>query len=405
MFCCLHCSLLAAGPNPNNCSVVRANSSTFEDLKSYGKALRDCGHLPEAMDVFRQAIQQAKKSNNRKNEADALMLLWSAQVLSFQYRDALDSFQTGRDIAQAIPDSSLCSRASGNIATIYIELGDFVSAEAESDRAISLLERIPNQSEEVRRRLRNTLLNHAVACFELKKAPQGFKDYKEALGLTTSDDDGALVLNERGVALMQEHRVAAANSDFQNALQLSIRSGKPTRLVALEREHLAELELQKSHPDFYAALSLMDKAFAEHSSNFMGSPQYYPIHIRAEILLGLGRKSDALPEFLHAVDAAHQWRLGALPGDMTEMQTVAKLQQVYADYAHLAADLALEQNDKTLMVNAFEVLAEKQSRWWSVLGRHPMTQVSSSLPPMLNLIIFRREIPLSVLHWRCARPS
>ncbi len=361
VLCHLHSGLLAASQTLQNCPILRANSNTFADLKAYGKSLRDCGRLSEATVVFRETVQQARESNNKKNEADALMLLGSAEILNFQYRAALTSYQTGRDIAEIIHNDSLTARASGSIATIYIQLGDFAAAEGESQRAISLLKRLTNPDAEDGRRLQRALVNHATVCFELKKDAQGYRDYDQGLTMATNDQERAYILNERGVALMRGNRLEEASATFQNTMELCRRSRDVSGLVAIEDEHLAELELRKSNPDFHTALSFIDKAFAEHSPIFDASPQYYPIHIRAKILLGLGRKSNALAEFMRAVNAANQWRLGALPGDATSTQTVANLQQVYSDYAQLAAEISLERGDKALAFNALEVLAENRA--------------------------------------------
>ena len=61
------------------------------------------------------------------------------------------------------------------------------------------------------------------------------------------------------------------------------------------------------------------------------------------------------------MNVANQWRADALPGDTTNTLTVAALQQVYADYSHLAAEMALQNNDNTLAVSALAVLAENRA--------------------------------------------
>ena len=131
--------------------------------------------------------------------------------------------------------------------------------------------------------------------------------------------------------------------------------------LVFTKEDLAELEIRKPQPDYERAKRWMDEAFGAHNPSFNSSPQYYPINILGKILLQSGDKSAALAEFNRAVTSANQWRIGALPGDATNSQTVAKLQEVYADYSHLAAQLALEKGDNALAVNALEVLAENRA--------------------------------------------
>src|SRR6185312_16772760 len=104
-----------------------------------------------------------------------------------------------------------------------------------------------------------------------------------------------------------------------------------------------------------------DEAFAAPSPTFKTSPQYYPIHVRAEILLKSGSKSEALSEFRRAVHSAGQWRRGALPGDTTNTQTVSSLHETYADFAELAAELSLQRHDSVLLREGLEVLAENRA--------------------------------------------
>ncbi|MGH9640400.1 MAG: hypothetical protein ACRD3Y_10085, partial [Bryobacteraceae bacterium] len=125
------------------------------------------------------------------------------------------------------------------------------------------------------------------------------------------------------------------------------------------QEHLAELNLaQKNYP---AALRFIDQAFASSSPQFKINPQYYPLHVRAEILLGLGRTDEALAEFRRAVQAADRWREGAMPGDITATQTVVLLNATYRDFAEVAATLAFQRHDAALSREALEALARNRA--------------------------------------------
>jgi CHAT domain-containing protein len=170
----------------------------------------------------------------------------------------------------------------------------------------------------------------------------------------------ALLWDTRGAELMREGKEDEAASSLQRAMDLFTVNRDQDHL-AVAKEQLAELELHQPHGDMTRALSLIDEAFSAHSGAFKIHAPYYPIHVRAQILLRLGRKDEALSEFLRAVDAADSWRAGALPGDITNSQTVATLQDVYADYAHLAAELSLERHDSLLAEKALEVLAENRA--------------------------------------------
>jgi CHAT domain-containing protein/predicted negative regulator of RcsB-dependent stress response len=362
VLCCLHFGLLGANQTQQSCPQT-ANPVTAQGLKDYGKALRDCGQISKAIPIFERAVSKARQEHDSAAEADALMFLGSVQSMKFQYRAALESLEAGLALSEKIHDYSLAGRASGNIANLYSQLGDFLASEGESERAIAAFQKIAKPNDLLRTRLAKALLIHARVCFELKRSLQGYKDYEAALSLAQANHDillQAAILDERGVALMTERKIDEAAAAFRQAIQLS-QSRHDLDRLASEREHVAELEIQKEHPDFQMALRQIDEAFASSSSSFNSTPQYYPIDIRGRILLGSGNKSAALTEFNRAVTVASQWRRGAFPGDTTSTQTVAQLQQVYSDYTQLAAETALQNGDNQLAQKALAVLAENRA--------------------------------------------
>jgi tetratricopeptide (TPR) repeat protein len=356
VLCCLHTGLLAASQSPQNKSSV---SDPVDKILDLGKQLRDSGHADEAIATFSKAVKLANQRKDLLREGRGLVFLGSAQLTAFHYRAALKSLQEGSAVADRLHELVMAGAASGNIATIYSILGDLIAANANAEQAVSFLERIQKPDDKVKGRLTQALLIHSSICFQLGKSSEGYKDSDRAISLAESIGDQNLlagIWDKRGFALLEENKIAEANEAFQKARSLSEQNRDENDLVYV-KEHLAELELKKLHPDYRLALRLIDEAFATHNPKFNSSPQYYPIHIRARILLESGNKSAALSEFMRAVTAANQWRMGALPGDITSSQTVAVLQQVYADYAQLAAETALENKDNTLAANALEVLA------------------------------------------------
>ena len=183
----------------------------------------------------------------------------------------------------------------------------------------------------------------------------------------------ALAWDILGAAFLRQNRVPAAQDAFTREYSLRIAIHDQDGL-AITKEHLAELELAKSAPDYAKALRLINEAFASAGPAFKTSPQYYPIRIRAQILLKSGLKTEALSEFRRAVNSASQWRRGALPGDTSNTQTVSSLHEAYAGFAELAAQLALERHDSALLREGLEVLAENRAaslreQLTSALGR------------------------------------
>jgi len=355
--------LLAAEQPHRKAETSVADPNPVKDLTDRGKRLRDAGRITEAIAEFSKARRRSQDLGNLEYEAKTLILIGSAQALIFEYRAALKSFrqavETGRNL------DLVAGSAAGNLANLYRQLGDVAGAEAQSRYAIERLKHIPlaKRDDYAVACLSRALLIHASVAFQLDRSSEGDRDYQEAFLLAEKRGDRSLeaqIWDDEGTELMHKHHTAEADSDFQNAVSLSRNIGDKDGL-AVEYEHLAELELQRAHPNCRKALGLIDEAFASNSPAFKSSPQYYPLNLRGRILLLDGNKEQALSDFRRSANAADEWRLRALPGDMTSTQTVGQLQEVYADYAQLAAETALETRDNVLAVNALEVLAENRA--------------------------------------------
>jgi CHAT domain-containing protein/tetratricopeptide (TPR) repeat protein len=365
----LHLGLLAANQTQREPNSIDA---TLAD----GIAQRDAGHSPEAIRQFGRAVLLSRQQRDVERETRSLILLAGAHVRVFDYRSALARAHAALSLAQQTKNYVLAGAASGYITTIYMQVGDFPSAEQQVSRTIDLLERAPKKDTRTQGFLVKALVIRASICLLQGKSAQGEESSQAALGLAHQSGDPALeALAWHGLAtaLLRQDRVSAAGKAFakEYALRLAMHDEDG---LADTKEHLAELELRKPVPDCARALRLIDEAFAASSPTFKANAQYYPIHVRAEILLKSGKKMAALSEFRRAVNSANEWRRGALPGDTTSTQTVAALHEVYADFAELAAGISLEQHDSKLLREGLEVLAENRAaslreQLTSALGR------------------------------------
>lgn len=360
--CCLHVELCAAIQTQRT-NPAPPTADPIDVTLAQGKQLRDNGHTQEAIAAFTRAVKISHSEKDLSRESKSLILLSSAQIVAFQYKAALDTLQTASSIAESLNDPRLNGSVCGNLATIYSQMGDWAEADLQSEHAISFFKQISNPDEIAKILLVRALQKHADMCFRLGKYSEGYRDSAEAVSRATELSDKsqlATILDMRGAALVHQGKLDVADEALKTSLSLSEKSANKDGL-AFSKEHLAELELEKPNPNLALALRLIDEAFGTASPAFRLGPQYYPIHIRARILLESGKQSAALAEFMRAVDAANQWRAGALPSDTTNSQTVAALQEVYADYAQLAAEIALGTNDNSLAVSGLEVLAENRA--------------------------------------------
>jgi CHAT domain-containing protein len=355
----LHFGLLAANQPQRDPSATDAIQAAI----LLGKSQRTAGYSADAIREFTRALKLARERGDRDRAADCLNQLAISHSILFEYRVGLASAEEARRLALQLEDYALAGSASANIATVYGQLGDFASAEREASRSVDFLQRSANRDSRSQGNLVKALLNRALLSFLDGRAAEGQKWSDAGLALANRLGDPALqalAWKVRGTILLRENDVSAADAAF--AKECSLRQSiHDEDGLAVNKEHFAELELEKVHPDYPAALKLIDEAFAAPSHAFKANAQYYPIHVRAKILIGCGRKKEALAELRRAVDSADQWRQGALPGNTTSTQTVAWLNEVYVDFAELAAEMSLENHDPTLLREGLEVLARNRA--------------------------------------------
>lgn len=327
------------------------------------RALRKAGNFPEALREANRALALSRESQNSLTVARSLLLLASTQVMSFQYPSALASAKEAFDLARKLGNNQLAGGASGTVSNIYFVLGDFRTAEVEGRRAVDLLRQASQDDPLTKQFMVKAMHLLAILCAAQGRRSESETFFKQAIALAQKSHEQALeatLWDVRGFCLLRDNQLNEAEQSLNSGLSIreSMRDGDA---LPYSYEHLAELELKRTSPNYANALKLVDEAIASHSASFTASPQYYPIHIRAQILLRSGERQKALKEFRRAVLAADTWRQGALPGDATNTQTVVLLHEVYHDFAQLAAQISLETNDPELRNEALEVLAANRA--------------------------------------------
>ncbi len=355
----LHSGLLAADQTQRDPSLI----DPIDAALVKGKDLRRAGKFAQAIIEYNRALKLARESHDTARTIRCLMLLASAELLSFQYQSALATAKEALDMARKDGNYQLAGGASGTIASIYMTLGDFGTAEVEGRRAIDLLKLAPQNEPRTRDFLVRALDLEAALCSMQGKSAESESFFQRAIALAQQIGDKALeasLWDEHGLDLLSLRQINSAEQSLKRAFSIR-ESLHDEDMLPISKEHLAELELKRSAPDYGVALRLVDEAFSSHSASFKEAPQYYPIHIRAQILLRSGETPKALREFRRAVAAAETWRQSALPGDTTNTQTVVLLHEVYQDFAQLAAQTSLDTNDPALRTEALEVLASNRA--------------------------------------------
>jgi len=346
---------VATLPGVPSAAIRRSTSGSVEAAITQGQKQRADGHFAEALETFQRAAESAGSDGDWRDQAKALMFAGVCQVYLFQYRPALISLNRARQLASQENDKAVEGGAAFTLSTVYELLGDFSLAIRDAEQGVALLRHAGRDDYLVK-----ALLNLANVQSDDGNPDRAIQTYNEAIAVATRDrmpEAESLALDQLGISLVLAGRLSEAEAPLGKARR--IRSEKHDENLPFTIEHLAELELAKQH--YAAGLKLIDEAISLPSKIFKTSPQYYPVHIRGELLLGLGRKSEALAEFDRAVGLANEWREGALPGDATSIRTSSHLHPIYEDYVELAAQLSLDRRDESLAREAWAVLAENRA--------------------------------------------
>ncbi len=334
---------------------VLSPAKRFDSAIAEGKKQSDAGLFSAALAAFGRAERIAREANDADRQAIALIWSGNCEIHLFQYRAAVESFAAAQQLATQINDRVHAGIAALNTAIVYNELGDFALAERKQRQAIQYL-----QGGARKDALARAWLDYGSIQMEEGQITEGKRSFDQAIAGARSANlpaIEALAWDERGTLLLGSN-ISGAEQALNKGY--SLREGLHDKdTLAMSLEHRAELELKKS--EYALALKDLDEAFSSGGPLFKAARQYYLIHLRAQILLGLGRKAEALTEFRRAVDSATTWRESAMPGDASSTQTVAYLHDIYQDYAELAAEMALDRHNQNLSRQALEALAENRA--------------------------------------------
>ena len=339
-------------------------ANAIDEAMAEGRKQRTNGYLADALASFERAVTLAQAAGDTDREARALTSVSAAQVRLLRYSAAVQSSLRAKQLALQAKDDTIAGAAAVNVSAVFEQLGDFDRAKAEAAEAVERLRTSANKAFYAR-----ACLSLAVLDYFQKDNLHGEEAFDDAIRAAQNAHDAALearAWDERGILLLDEvvethgnNLLTAAGDSLQRAYAIR-QNLKDDYSIPLSEEHLAELELQQPHCDGKLALKLIDHALSAPNSLVREGAPYYPIHVRARILQELGDPR-ALAEFERAVSAAARWRQSALPGDTTNIKTVAKLHDVYADFAQAAADASLQRKDPALARQALEVFAQNRA--------------------------------------------
>src|SRR3569833_2897354 len=146
----LSVGLAVPGPRPTKPSAPVPSSSYAEiqQLLENGRRQSAEGHFEAACQLAQRAVSLADARHDTGLQAKTLLYLSACRIRLFDYRGAREAAEKCRQIATGANDTESVASAGVNLATIYMELGDYRLAGQEATRAADLFARNPKISKE-----------------------------------------------------------------------------------------------------------------------------------------------------------------------------------------------------------------------------------------------------------------
>ncbi len=321
-----------------------------------GQSERKSGRFGQAVSSFQHAADLARQSGDTTLQAHAMVAVTGCEIRLFDYRRALASSDAALKLARQANDPSSAGAASGNTATIYSQLGDYLLAEKAAAESVSYLRNSSRKDY-----LARALLNYGDIQAGLGQIGNSVTSFESAVtvarsaGLSATE---AMAQDHMGESLLEAGDLPRAEKALLEAQRVRLQI-KDTDALALTTENLAWLAYLKGNNR--QALEMVNEVLASGSGALSEVPQYWRFELRGRILLSLHRQSEALASLSRAVVAANNFRRAALPGDASGTRTVVELHEVYRDYIALAAALSLQRKDPKLARQAYDVLVQNRA--------------------------------------------
>lgn len=180
-----------------------------------------------AYDLYRQALETARRSGNTPEVADILRRL--AFVSEALGHDVQEMLEESLSISRHIGDYPGIARSSIQLGEVYQEKGVYARAKAHYDQALKIVEEIEDEA----------LIS--LAWQQLGELAQQQEDWSEAQRcyqqslifsrLLGNRDTLALLLHQLGQVLYRQNQLAVARQALEESLQLSAELGNREGLV------------------------------------------------------------------------------------------------------------------------------------------------------------------------------
>jgi CHAT domain-containing protein/tetratricopeptide (TPR) repeat protein len=374
----LVCILLVA-PLPGSFAARKTTPANPAEAASVSAALRPgdelfrAGHYQQAAAFFQSALDGPQNTPLKTLPARALGNLGACQFALHRYQSALRFFSEAHRRAESAGDLPATAVLNANIASVYVQMGEYPAAAAWVERSIASLSG-PDRALHLPR----LQLQLATLRARQGRMDESFELFRRGIdGADRAADTSLFALgwNRLGEEYLQRGELAPA----EHALLEAYRIRKLNHLP-LDSSYRNLGRLRLAQGDLRSAETLLNRA-VECSGRPDGLvPSWQVYHTRGRIRLTQGRLSEALDDFRVALRLARAWR-GATPADDTSrIGAEATLDQLYSSLIETGNRLYLQNHDPALPRETFVAAEENRAASLRALLNRPNSQ-DQPLPP------------------------
>jgi len=338
-----------------------------------GDELFRAGRYQQAAVLFQAALDNPQNARLQTLPARAMGNLGACQFALHQYQSALRFFRQAHRRAEAAGDLSAAAVLNANIASVYVELGEYPAAATWIERSIASLSG-PDRT----LHLPKLQLQLATLRSRQERMDESLELFREGIdGADRTADTSlyALGWNRLGEEFLWRGELAAA----ERALLEAYRVRKLNHLP-LDSSYRNLGRLRLAQGDLGSAETLLNRA-VECSGRPGGLVPSWPVyHTRGRVRLAQGRLAEALDDFRIAVRLARAWRGGTPADDTSRIGAEGTLDQLYSSFVETGNQLYLRNHDPALLRETLTVDEENRAaslRAWL----HRPDSPESPLPP------------------------
>jgi class 3 adenylate cyclase/tetratricopeptide (TPR) repeat protein/TolB-like protein len=307
------------------------------------------GHVAEALEMRRQALETARKIGSQKDVIGALMNLANLQATEGQTAEAKANEREAIEIAREIGDKRQLLGLEGNLASDLQTEGDYLQAKGLFEDSLETAHEIGDQNG-----ISTALLNLGALSLQLGDLSLAEKDFRRALCVSQESHlQGitAYAYTNLGDFEMVEGNLAEARKDYESALKLFTDAGDKPNITGTSLS-LAKLALEEGKST--EAESLARQAIQEFQVEKLVDGEADARSTLTRCLISEGKLGDAEEEVTSAAKLGVQDRAVRISLAITAARLKARRGKIEGARKDLAA-LMTEAKERSLVGLQFEV--------------------------------------------------